>query len=294
MMPHNFNLAIIVGIVLILGTVTVSGQGFKREVEDIFNDIGGEGLSMVTESDLVDLPEIVQRYLYYTGVVVGQPRIQSVQLKQRGHMRIAVDKSWMPLKAVQIYTTDPPAFIWKGTVRAAPLFRITARDRYRHGRGNMQIRLMGIFKVADMVAPELDQGTLLRFLSEGIWFPTVYLEDYITWETVDSLSARATMTWEDVSASGLFTFNEQGQVVNFETERYMEQDGEFVLQPWSTPIQDYREMNGMMLPVKGEAVWHLEDGEFPYFRGEIVDLEYNNPLILRVEESSISIGKTRP
>ncbi|UCH63682.1 MAG: hypothetical protein JSU77_04340 [Fidelibacterota bacterium] len=276
MIIQRYNLTIVTGMVLILGAATASGQGFKREVADIFAEVTAEEPTVVSEADLVGLPESVQRYLRYTGVV-GQPRIQAVRLKQRGDMRRAPDKPWMPMKAVEYYTTNPPAFIWKGDFKAAPLFKITALDRYRHGRGNMRIKLLGLFKVADLRAPELDHATLIRFFSEGIWFPTVFLEDYVTWEAVDSLSAKVTMTYEGVTASGVFTFNELGQAVNFETERYMEKEGTFELKPWSTPIEGYREMNGMMIPSSGEAVWHLEDGEFPYWRGEIFDLEYNQP-----------------
>ena len=233
MIPHDLNLAIIVGMTLILGTVTASGQGFKREATDIFAEADTSESALVTEADLQNLPEIVQRYLQYTGVV-GQPWIKAVRLKQRGEMRRTADQPWMPMKAVEYYTTDPPAFIWKGDMKAAPLFKVTALDRYRHGRGNMRIKLMGLFKVADLKAPELDEATLIRFFSEGIWFPTVYLEDYIAWEAVDSLSARGTMTYEGITASGLFTFNELGQLVNFETKRHMEKKGEFLLKPWSS------------------------------------------------------------
>jgi hypothetical protein len=261
---------------LIIGVSMLSGQGFKREVADMFAEASSDEPAIVTEADLAGLPEIVQRYLRYSGVV-GQPRIQAVRLKQRGDMRRAADKPWMPMQAVEYYTTNPPAFIWKGDFKAAPLFKITALDRYRYGRGNMHIKLMGLFKVADLRAPELDEATLIRFFSEGIWFPTVFLEDYITWEAVDSLSAKVIMTYKGVTASGLFTFNELGQVVNFETERHMENEGDFELKPWSTPIEGYKEMNGMMIPSSGKAVWHLEDGEFPYWRGEIFDLEFNNP-----------------
>jgi len=141
----------------------------------------------------------------------------------------------------------------------------------------MRIKLLGLFKIADARGPELDQGTLLRYLNEGIWFPTVYLEDYIRWEAIDSVSTRATMSYGEVTASAVLHFNELGQVTNFVAERYMEEKGEYRLETWSTPIGEYREMNGMMVLVSGEAIWHLESGDFPYIRLEITDIEYNTP-----------------
>jgi hypothetical protein len=245
-------------------------------VRGMFGQMRGTEPGTVTEADLAGLPEPVQRYLRYTGVV-GMERIRAVRLKQTGSMRIKQDKPWMPLKAVQYYTTDPPAFIWQGSVKAAPLFRITARDRYLAGRGNMRIKLLGLFKIADARAPELDQGTLLRFLNEGMWFPTVYLEDYVRWEAIDSVSARATMSYGEITASAVLHFNELGQLANFVAERYMEDSGKYRLETWSTPVNQYGEMNGIMLPVSGEAIWHLESGDFPYIRLEITDLEYGVP-----------------
>lgn len=272
---NSHMLGVLLGLAIML-TGTVSGQRFKREVADMFAGVNDTAPEVVTEADLERLPEPMQRYLRYTGVV-GMERIRAVRLRQRGSMRIKVGGPWLALKAVQYYTTDPPAFLWRGSVKPIPLLWVTARDRYRGGRGNMAIRLLGLFKIADARTPELDQGELVRFLSEGIWFPTVYLEDYIQWEAIDSVSARATMSYGEVSASAVLHIDELGQLTNFVAERYWEKDGEYRLETWSTPIGEYGELNGLMLPVSGDAVWHLESGDFPYIQVEITDIEYGVP-----------------
>ena len=64
-------------------------------------------------------------------------------------------------------------------------------------------------------------------------------------------------------------------MVNFEADRYMGKKGSFEKWPWSTPMGEYRELNGLMLPVTGAAIWHLDDGDFSYIRVEIMHLEYN-------------------
>ncbi len=266
---------LVISLLLILGINTTRGQSFKNEARALLAEGKTEASPLILEQDLEGLPLIVQRYLRYTGVV-GYSRITTVRVKQKGFMRMAEDKSWLPLKAEQYYTTKSPNFIWKGTVKAAPLLKIVAKDRYRMGRGEMQVRLWGLFKVADISGPELDQGALLRYLNEGMWFPTVYLEDYITWEPLDSLSAKATMTYKGVTASAVFYFNEIGQLINFKADRYMEKEGTFELRPWSIPLDAYRELNGLILPVSGEAIWHLEEGDFSYIRLEIIEVEYND------------------
>jgi len=58
-----------------------------------------------------------------------------------------------------------------------------------------------IITIADATGDEIDQGTLVRYLNEMMWFPTAYLNDYIQWEPIDSGSAKATISWQGLSAS---------------------------------------------------------------------------------------------
>ena len=58
--------------------------------------------------------------------------------------------------------------------------------------------------------------------------------------------------------------------------RYREIDGEFSLDPWSTPITSYGELAGLNLPVRGQAVWNLPSGDLSYADLEITEVEYNS------------------
>jgi hypothetical protein len=141
----------------------------------------------------------------------------------------------------------------------------------------MLIKLPPFIKIADARGDEINQGTLLRFLNEMMWFPTAYLSEYIQWEAIDSTSARATMSYGGVTASAIIYFNEKGEMTDFVARRYMSVDGGYSLETWSTPIKEYREINGIRFPVKGEGVWKLSSGDFTYIKLEIIDIEYNNP-----------------
>jgi hypothetical protein len=37
----------------------------------------------------------------------------------------------------------------------------------------------------------------------------------------------------------------------------------------------YRQIHGVRIPLKGEAVWKLPSGDFSYFRGEVTEIEYD-------------------
>jgi hypothetical protein len=253
-------------------------QRIKNEVSELFK--GGRTVKAVTvtEDDVSGLPEPVRMHLHYAGVI-GKEVINTVRLKQRGYIRMKEGQRWMPLTAEQYYTTDPPAFLWYGTATLFPLIFMRARDRFYKGRGAMLVKLLGLVNVVNASGPEMDQASLLRYFNEIMWFPTAYLSDFIKWESVDSKSARATMSYGGVTISAVLYFNENGGLENFVAERSQYEDGQQVKRTWSTPVHGVREVNGMRIPGKGKAVWHLDSGEFDYIQLEIADIEYNNPSV---------------
>ena len=101
-------------------------------------------------------------------------------------------------------------------------------------------QLLGLIRVADSSGPEMDQAALTRYLNETIWFPTACLSDYIRWETIDSNSAKPTVSVKNVTASAVFYFDEKGELTNFIAERYMDENGQLVLRTWSAPINGGR------------------------------------------------------
>ncbi len=145
------------------------------------NKIAAYDSHLVTEEMLKNLPEPVQRYLNFTGVV-GSPWIKTVRLKQVGKFRTGADRPWMPVTAEEIYTTDPPSLTWNARFKIAGLPLLRAKDRYESGQGHMFGKLLGFYTVFDIKGKELDQATMLRYLNEIIWFPTAFLGDNISWQ----------------------------------------------------------------------------------------------------------------
>jgi hypothetical protein len=252
----------------------------QREVVELFEKEKETYIPRkITEEDIAGLPEPVQRYLRYTQII-GTGKVRTARLKQKGYFRTRESQRWMPFKAEEYFTVDPPAFLWYGRIRLFPLVSFGAIDKFYREEGSLVVKLSSLIKVADAKGEECDQAELVRYLSEIIWFPSAFLSDYIRWEPINSDSARATIRVAGLTASADLYFNKQGQITNFVAERYMDVNGGAILKKWSTPIHKYAEVNGIMVPVKGEGVWTLSSGDFPYVRiTEIPDLEYNNPNI---------------
>ncbi len=229
---------------------------------------------LITEAHLLGLPEVVQRYLRYSQVV-GKETIRTVRLKQIGKIRQSVQQPWMNLDAKEYYSVNPPGFLWVGTMRIGGLPLVRARDRYRDGNGNMQIKLGILFPIANATGEEMDQGSMTRYLSEMIWFPTAFLGNNISFEPVDNYSARVTLTDKGKSVTGTMFFDDEGRLTDFVAPRYREISGKYELDTWSTPITAYGEYEGLNLPVKGKAVWKLKEGDLEYIDVVITDIEYN-------------------
>lgn len=276
-------LAILIALIIILSVAAaIGGNRFRHqaraEAAAMFARSQVAPREIITEAHLENLPAPVQRWLRRAGVV-GKERIITVRLKQKGFFRLSESQRWMSFEAEQYYATDEPAFIWYTTMRLAPLLAITGRDKYEDGNGNMLIKLLSLIPVADAKGDEIDQGVLVRYLNETMWFPTAALSRYITWESVDENSAKATMSYKGVTASAIFQFKATGELTNMIATRSRSVGKRFQLDQWATPISAHREYNGILIPCKGEGVWKLSTGDFSYIKLEVTEIEYNNASI---------------
>ena len=264
----------------ILATAWLANRSFNQkvaqEVAALFQktDAKKDG---IRQTDLARLPPCVQKWLENSGVI-GKARISTVRLKQQGMMRTKPARAWMPFTAVQYFTVAPPAFNWQVNVQAAPLLSLAGRDQYANGRGHMLIKLLALFPVADAKGPETDQGSMVRYLAETIWFPTAALSDYLTWEALDAASARVTMSYGGVTAAGVFRFNAQGDVISFEAQRYGEFDGTYSLETWFITMTGWKTLQGIRIPYASEVAWKSKAGDFTWLKLEITELEFDMPM----------------
>lgn len=274
---------VLIGVVLLCAVFAVltitAKQWFDRkvskEVAAFYDQVRIEESTLET-SDIEELPLPVQKWLTYTGAV-SKKRAQAVRLQQRAQMRLGVDKPWMPVTAEQYFRTEEPGFIWKANIQMAPFVHISGRDKYEDGKGHMLIKILSLFTVADAASSEINQGTLLRYLAETMWVPSAVVSKYISWEAVDDHTAVATMTYKGVEASGTFTFNDAGQVISFQAERYGDFGGETQLETWFIPVDDYKEFEGVRIPTTGKVTWKLESGDYNWYNFEVIGAEYDIP-----------------
>lgn len=231
---------------------------------------------IITPQMLADLPAPVQKWLTRSGIV-GKPMLYTVYLEQSGRMRTSPDGKWMDVKAQQYFTTIQPRFLWIADVKAASFFHLAGRDKYDNGHGHMLIKALSLVTVADAHGKETDQGTMLRYLAEMVWFPSAALSNYISWEHLNTRSAKATMIYGGIEASGIFYFNEEGDVESFEAQRYYTRKEGATQENWLISIDKngFSEFEGIRIPARSAVTWKLKPGDFTWFELEITKVSYN-------------------
>lgn len=264
-------------VVIIISTIIlvfISGKlfrffQFKNEVEQLFFESVNQSAKIFRYEQLSDLPEPVSRYFRHV-LKDGQPYISYVRLTHDGQFKTGFDKDWINIEGEQYFTSEKPGFIWKGTTA---LF--TARDMYLGDRGRLVVTLFSLYNVVDGKGENYNEGELQRWLGESVWFPTNLLpSERIQWLPVNADSARLSFHYRTVAFSCLVTFNETGEITQMEMQRFM---GDENRQNWLIKLADYKELNGVNVPTKAEAIWKLETGEFSYARFKVTKIEYDKP-----------------
>lgn len=150
-------------------------------------------------------------------------------------------------------------------------------DYYQNGTGGMKCVIAKAITLFDQKGADMDKACLATFLAESLFAPSILLQDYITFEEISDFEVRATITYGGQTASGIFNFNEQYEMISFTTNDRAATgtDGntEYIL--WSAICSDYQlSENGIKHPTKFQAVWNYPDEDFVYFDGVISEVTY--------------------
>ena len=49
------------------------------------------------------------------------------------------------------------------------------------------------------------------------------------------------------------------------------------METWIGKLNDYKEINGVLIPTAIEAVWRLEKGDFSYAKFRVTSITYDRP-----------------
>lgn len=229
------------------------------------------------EAELAQLPPVVQRF-FRVALVPGTPLVAAATVTHAGTFNVSEDgERWVPFTSTQRVTTQRPGFVWNARAALAPGVAVNVHDAYLAGEGILRPALLGAWDLAlmrdtDVVA----RGELMRFFAEAAWYPTALLPSQgVRWDAIDARSARATLRDGTLSVTFTFTFRGDGMIETCRAEaRGRTVGGKVIATPWEGRWSDYREHDGMRIPMTGEVAWLLPAGRKPYWRATITTVQF--------------------
>ncbi len=249
---------------------------YKKEVIAGLNRTSSFKPTIITESDLQHLPPIVKKYLEYSGWV-GKEKLLNVRIKFEGKIRSKPADSWMTFNSEQYNFFDIPTrvFYIKAIKMGIPAKGI---HLYKDEKAIMVIKLAGLFKVVDAKGVEMNQGeTVTVFNDMCCMAPATLIVKNIQWEIIDALTVKARYTNGKITIGATLFFNEIGELVNFiSNDRFETADGKIYKNyPWSTPIKEYTDFNGIRVASSASTIYHRPDSDFCYGEFVMKEIEYN-------------------
>ena len=232
----------------------------------------------VTEDDLAHLPPPVAAYVRATGAV-GRPHVTGFHANISGRIRSGPDKPWMPWTGEQVNTFgDEPSRVlyMDATMKGLPTDVLHA---YIGPHATMQVRLASLLPVVDAHGPWMDQAETVTILNDMcVLAPAALVDAPITWTAIDDNHAQATLTNAAHTVTGILTFNDANELVDFVSDDRLcaSSDGQsFTQQRWSTPVTNYHTFNGRRLAALGSARWHPDNEPgFDYLEFHTNDITY--------------------
>ncbi|MFW6287263.1 MAG: DUF6544 family protein [bacterium] len=273
----------------LLGLIIIIAAVLFYRSQAIVNEYRSEVLSglertekleddILTENDIKHLPENVQKYLKYVGVL-GKEKVNNFKVVFDGRMKFnPSDKEWMENMKIEQYSffDETSRFF---LLKKFPVIGVHSYKSFDNQvKSIMKIRLAG-YDLRDAKGKEMNQAETVTILNDMcLMAPATLIDPRIKWEDIDPLTTKAIFTNDNITISAILSFNEKGQLVDFVSDDryYYIDDNKYEKVRWSTPVKDYEEINGLRLPVGAVDVkYHLPEGDFIYADYDLIEIEYN-------------------
>jgi len=246
---------------------------FEYDLKQLLDIENKRHKEILTEQDLLPLPDLIQKYLRQAGVV-GKPKVHYFKVGFTGTIRKDQQSEWMPFTSVQYNFIENPArlFFMNASMKNLP---VAGYHAYKNGKAFMDIRLLSFLKVQYQDGPEMDLAETVTFFNDMCCMaPATLIDRRIQWAPIDNHLVQASFTNQGLRVIAMLQFNDQGQLINFlSTDRYNADAGKRL--PWSTPLKDYKTINGYNISNSADAVYSYPQGDLIYGTFKLRELEYN-------------------
>jgi hypothetical protein len=233
-------------------------------------------LQILTEGDIAFMPEMVQRYIRFTGAL-GKPVVKNMKISFAGQIRAAEESPWMKFTTEQYNFQDATwrLFFMKAQMKGLP---VSGYHAFKNGIAFMDIRLLSLVKVQYQDGERMNVAETVTFFNDMCCIaPGSLVDDRIEWLESEGNAVKAAFTNNGIRITAWLHFNDEGALVNFiSDDRWaLEANGSMAQVRWETPLHDYMEISGHRLPSKADLIYKYPEGDFCYGKFKIVTILYN-------------------
>ena len=231
--------------------------------------------AVYAKEDFESLPPLIQTYLEECGYI-GSPRKSLLQMEyKKVDFVLGQNRPKLKIDYTQVDFANAPvrlAFI------DSKMFGIPFQgyDYFVNGKGGMKGVLAKSFQLFNQTGEQMDKAALVTYLAEIIFLPEAMLQDFVTFNQIDSHTIEARIEYKGVTTSGKFHFNDVCEMICFSTDERGQSasDGTFEYIPWEAQCQEYKVYSdGIKRPTIFRAVWKYPDQDFVYFDGKISSVD---------------------
>lgn len=249
---------------------------YKNEVKIILEESQKIPITVLTEGDIVFLPEPVRKYIRYAGGI-GKPKVINFRIAFSGKIRDYKKPVWMKLTSEQFNFIKTPTrlFFLDATMKGLP---VAGFHCFKNGVAFMDIRLLSMFKVEYQSGAVMDISETVTFFNDMcVMAPATLIDKRIKWLEVVGNKVNASFSNNGITISAWLYFNEKGELVNFTSEdRSAVTDNDKTIKlKWSTPLRDYKDINGYRLASYAETIYSYPDGDFTYATFTLKNIGFN-------------------
>lgn len=266
---HDAKFGTIANVIILLFTIVGYAtwhfsSKYKREVKTALKSSTSGTESLLTETDIQDLPVAVKKYLHYTGAV-GRPKIKNFRIESSGQLRKNEQSPWMPFTSMQYNFLDPSIrmFFLNATMKHLP---VAGFHSFKNGNAFMDIRLLSLIKVQYQSGREMGiSETVTSFNDMCCMAPATLIDKRIKWLESEGNKVKAEFTSNNITISAWLYFNDNGELVDFiSDDRYATDNKVMRRLRWATPLKDYKEFNGHRISSYAEAIYSYPEGDVSY------------------------------
>lgn len=232
-----------------------------------------------SREEISKLPGAMQKYCEYIGLE-NFPKYQAVNIVFKDTDFVFDTKSEKKLKM------DYDLWLFNGNIYrnafcSSSMYGIPFEGidyMTEDQQGGMKGFLAKTIPIFDVRVEQGYRASLISWLAESaVINPSALLSEAITYEEIDDTHVKATVTYNGISGSGIFTFNEEGALTEFfSAERQIEEiDGVRMELGWKCTCEDYEERNGIQTASKIKSIKVFPDGkELVYFAADNYTVSY--------------------